>query len=144
MLYNEGSIFFVIFPDRLAAGLKILALPTVVRIHFRENKTRQVSTCLVLFLQIIRVYQMVQIANCRQYAIVDYQRDWEKYPRKFERILKLFKFWWKSFKTYWYKFQNSMIIHSQTNWYFFDKLFVDMCLIIKFQYLIIVRHDNII
>ena len=24
------------FPDRLAAGLKILALPTVVRIHLRE------------------------------------------------------------------------------------------------------------
>ena len=30
---------------------------------------------------------------------VDYQRDWEKYPRKFESILKFFKFSGKSFKT---------------------------------------------
>ena len=32
-------------------------------------------------------------------ANVDYQRDWENYPRKFERILKLFKFRGKNFKT---------------------------------------------
>ena len=32
---------------------------------------------------------------------VDYQRDWEKYPRKFERILKLFTFWGKNFKSDW-------------------------------------------
>ena len=58
---------------------------------------------------------------------VDYQRDWENYPRKFERILKLFKFLGKNFKTQWYQFSNSLIIHSQTNWYFFDKF----CILLK-------------
>ena len=37
-----------VFPDRLVAGLKILALPTVVRIHLRENNKR-VSISLTLF-----------------------------------------------------------------------------------------------
>ena len=33
------------------------------------------------------------------WVFIDYQRDWENYPRKFERILKLLKFWGKYFKT---------------------------------------------
>ena len=31
-----NKIYKELFPDRLVAGLKILALPTVVRIHLRE------------------------------------------------------------------------------------------------------------
>ena len=102
---------------------------------------------------------------------VDYQRDWEKYPRKFERIFKLLSFegnlsklssWicsmlgkfrnWtcgssllnfltirNSFYSFrpqirWYKFSNRLIIHSQTNWYFFDKLYVYTCCNLIFVY----------
>lgn len=41
-----------IFPDRLVAGLKILALPTVVRIHLREVFiTKNIPQCGIFFCQ---------------------------------------------------------------------------------------------
>ena len=39
------------------AGLKILALPTVVRIHFRENKTRKVIFAFLVLFFSLRILQ---------------------------------------------------------------------------------------